>query len=55
MSVTVEGIETEEQFGLVAQEASVEEVQGFLIGMPMPNAEIHSLLFAPPTRISKVA
>jgi diguanylate cyclase (GGDEF)-like protein len=55
MSVTVEGIETEEQFGLVAQEASVEEVQGFLIGMPMPSAEIRSLLFAPPARISKVA
>ena len=55
MSVAVEGIETEEQFDLVAQEASVEEVQGFLFGAAMPSGDIRTMLFAPPLRISKVA
>ena len=55
MSVAVEGIETEEQFDLVAQETSVEEVQGFLFGAAMPSSDIRSVLFAPPARISKVA
>jgi EAL domain-containing protein (putative c-di-GMP-specific phosphodiesterase class I) len=55
MSVAVEGIETEEQFDLVAQEASVEEVQGFLFGAAMPSGDIRTMLFAPPARISKVA
>jgi EAL domain-containing protein (putative c-di-GMP-specific phosphodiesterase class I) len=55
MSVAVEGIETEEQFNLVAQESSVEEVQGFLFGAAMPSSDIRAMLFAPPVRISKVA
>jgi EAL domain-containing protein (putative c-di-GMP-specific phosphodiesterase class I) len=55
MSVAVEGIETEEQFDLVARESSVDEVQGFLIGVPMPSSDIRNMLFAPPVRISKVA
>jgi predicted signal transduction protein with EAL and GGDEF domain len=55
MSVAVEGIETEEQFNLVAQESSVEEVQGFLFGAAMPSGDIRTMLFAPPVRISKVA
>jgi diguanylate cyclase (GGDEF)-like protein len=55
MSVVVEGIETEEQLSLVAQEPSVEEVQGFLIGAAMPGAEVRKMLFAPSERPSKVA
>ena len=55
MSVAVEGIETEEQFDLVARETSVDEVQGFLIGAAMPSGDIRNMLFAPPVRISKVA
>jgi EAL domain-containing protein (putative c-di-GMP-specific phosphodiesterase class I) len=55
MSVVVEGIETEEQLALVAQEPSVEEVQGFLIGAAMPGAEVRKMLFAPSERLSKVA
>jgi EAL domain-containing protein (putative c-di-GMP-specific phosphodiesterase class I) len=55
MSVAVEGIETEEQFNLVAQESSVEEVQGFLFGAAMPSGDIRTMLFSPPARISKVA
>jgi diguanylate cyclase (GGDEF)-like protein len=55
MSVAVEGIETEEQLELVARESSVDEVQGFLLGVPMPSSDIRNLLFAPPARLSKVA
>src|SRR5262249_51634008 len=55
MSVVVEGIETQAQLDLVAREKSVQEVQGFLIGMPMPGNDIRSLLFASPGQISKVA
>jgi EAL domain-containing protein (putative c-di-GMP-specific phosphodiesterase class I) len=55
MAVAVEGIETEEQFNLIAGEKNVDEVQGFLIGMPAPAAEIRKLLLSPPEDISKVA
>ncbi len=55
MSVVVEGIETEEQLALVSSEASVEEVQGFLIGRPIPEADLRKLLSRPPARVSKVA
>ena len=50
MSVVVEGIETEEQLALVAQEPSVEEVQGFLIGAAMPSVEVRKMLVAPSER-----
>ena len=55
MSVAVEGIETEEQLALIVRESSVDEVQGFLIGMPVPSSAIRELLFAPPLRLNKVA
>jgi len=55
MAVAVEGIETEEQFNLITSEKNVDEVQGFLIGMPAPASEIRKLLLSPPEDISKVA
>ena len=55
MSVAVEGIETEEQLDLVSRETSVDEVQGYLIGVPMPSTDIRNMLYAPPARLSKVA
>jgi len=55
MSVVVEGVETEDQFNLIAGENNVDEVQGFLIGVPMPADDIRKLLLAPPLQISKVA
>jgi diguanylate cyclase (GGDEF)-like protein len=55
MSVVVEGIETEEQLALVASEKSVEEVQGFLIGRPVPESDIRRLLLCAPAQISMVA
>jgi len=55
MSVTVEGVETEEQLALVARERCVEEVQGWLFGAAMPSADIRQMLLAPPPRLSLVA
>jgi diguanylate cyclase (GGDEF)-like protein len=55
LSVVVEGIETEEQLALVAREASVEEVQGFLFGAAMPGSDIRNLLFASSEPDVKVA
>jgi diguanylate cyclase (GGDEF)-like protein len=55
MSVAVEGIETEEQLALVAQESSVEEVQGFLIGRAIPNNDIRTRLLAATAELGRVA
>ncbi|MEA2872979.1 MAG: hypothetical protein QOH67_2955 [Hyphomicrobiales bacterium] len=46
LRVTVEGVETEEQLALIAGEASVDEVQGYLLGRPLPAADIRKLLNA---------
>jgi diguanylate cyclase (GGDEF)-like protein len=56
LRVAVEGVETEEQLALVAVEDSVDEVQGFLFGRPLPVSAIRQLLFAAtPLRVGKVA
>jgi EAL domain-containing protein (putative c-di-GMP-specific phosphodiesterase class I) len=47
MTVAAEGIETHEQLALLAREPAIEEVQGFLIGVPMPNMEIRKVLLSP--------
>jgi diguanylate cyclase (GGDEF)-like protein len=46
LRVTVEGVETEEQLALIASEPSVDEVQGYLLGRPLPAADIRRLLDA---------
>ena len=46
LTVTVEGIETEEQLALVAAEESINEVQGFLFSVPIPERQVHDLLQA---------
>ena len=46
LRVTVEGVETDEQLSLIAGEASIDEVQGYLLGRPMPAADIRRLLGA---------
>jgi predicted signal transduction protein with EAL and GGDEF domain len=55
MAVAVEGVETAGQLGLVARERNVDEVQGYLIGMPMPAEDIRKMLLLPVAEISKVA
>jgi predicted signal transduction protein with EAL and GGDEF domain len=60
MTVAAEGIETEEHLALLAREPAIEEVQGFLIGAPMPNTEIRKVLLSPASvlravQLSKVA
>ncbi|WP_029041226.1 putative bifunctional diguanylate cyclase/phosphodiesterase [Cucumibacter marinus] len=44
MTVTVEGVETEEQLALIASHAEIDHIQGFLFGMPLPRAEIGALI-----------
>ena len=46
LRVTVEGVETDEQLALIAGEASIDEVQGYLLGRPLPAADIRRLLGA---------
>jgi EAL domain-containing protein (putative c-di-GMP-specific phosphodiesterase class I) len=46
LRVVVEGVETEEQFELLAAEDSIDEVQGYLLSRPMPAADLRKLLYA---------
>jgi diguanylate cyclase (GGDEF)-like protein len=56
LHVTVEGIETDEQFALIAREPNIHDVQGYLLGRPMPASALRAHLFASaPLRIGKVA
>ena len=57
LRVTVEGVETEEQLALIAGEASIDEVQGYLLGRPLPATDVRRLLGAmtPTAPVEKVA
>ncbi len=44
LTVTVEGIETEEQLAIVAAESCIDEAQGFLFSVPVPERQIQELL-----------
>ena len=46
LRVVVEGVETQEQLELLAAEDSIDEVQGYLLGRPMPAADLRKLLYA---------
>jgi len=46
LSVVIEGVETEEQLAVIAAEQSVDEVQGFLLSMPIPGRQLRALLEA---------
>ena len=53
LRVVVEGVETQEQFDLLAAEGTIDEVQGYFLCRPLPATDVRSLLFAsygvPPT------
>lgn len=59
MTVTLEGVETEEQLRLVTSHADLDEVQGFLFGLPLPSREIGELVtrldVVHPRRIERAA
>jgi diguanylate cyclase (GGDEF)-like protein/PAS domain S-box-containing protein len=57
LRVAVEGIETEEQLALVAGAGEVDEVQGYLFGVPMPASALRTLIEAstPARAIIRVA
>jgi diguanylate cyclase (GGDEF)-like protein len=55
LSVTVEGVETQEQLALIARERSITEVQGFVISPAVPENEIRALLFSPVSQMDRVA
>jgi len=44
MIVTAEGVETEEQLDLIAQHTSVDQIQGYLFGVPLAQREIAELI-----------
>ncbi len=44
LTVTIEGVETEEQLAIVAAEECINEVQGFLFSVPIPGPQIMKLL-----------
>ncbi len=46
LTVTVEGVETEEQLAIVAAEECINEVQGFLFSVPIPERQIYDMLQA---------
>ncbi len=46
LTVTIEGVETEEQLAIVAAEESINEVQGFLFSVPIPERQVYDLLQA---------
>jgi len=46
LHVVVEGVETEEQLNLLLSEDSIDEVQGYLLGRPMPLSDLGKLLFS---------
>jgi diguanylate cyclase (GGDEF)-like protein len=44
LTVTVEGVETEEQLALISGHAEVDHIQGFLFGAPLPRREVGELI-----------
>ena len=44
LTVTAEGIETEEQLALIEAHTKVDQIQGYLFGVPLPKREIAELI-----------
>jgi diguanylate cyclase (GGDEF)-like protein len=44
LTVTVEGVETEEQLALIEANTDVDQIQGYLFGVPLPRREVFELI-----------
>ena len=44
LTVTAEGVETEEQLDLIQRYTKVDQIQGFLFGVPLPRREVAELI-----------
>ena len=44
LTVTAEGVETEEQLKLIVDNTAVDQIQGYLFGVPLPNREVGELI-----------
>ena len=44
LTVTAEGVETEEQLNLIAEHTRVDQIQGYLFGVPLPRREVAELI-----------
>jgi EAL domain-containing protein (putative c-di-GMP-specific phosphodiesterase class I) len=55
LSVTVEGVETDDELNLIMREAGVDEAQGYLFSPAIPSSGIRELLAKPALTANKVA
>ncbi|MDP1730376.1 MAG: EAL domain-containing protein [Devosia sp.] len=44
LKVTAEGVETEEQLALISRHTKVDQIQGYLFGVPLPRREVAELM-----------
>ena len=44
LTVTVEGVETDEQLALIVANTKVDQIQGYLFGVPLPRREVGELI-----------
>ncbi|RYE88764.1 MAG: EAL domain-containing protein [Hyphomicrobiales bacterium] len=44
LAVTAEGVETEEQLNLIVENTAVDQIQGYLFGVPLPNRDVGELI-----------
>jgi diguanylate cyclase (GGDEF)-like protein len=44
LTVTAEGVETEEQLSVIAENTKVDQIQGYLFGVPLPKRNVYELI-----------
>ena len=44
LAVTAEGVETEEQLDLILRHTKVDQIQGYLFGVPLPSRDVSELI-----------
>src|SRR5690606_8220622 len=44
LAVTAEGVETEEQLHLILDNTAVDQIQGYLFGVPLPSRDVGELI-----------